>query len=110
MTLKEQIKKVKDLNSNLSSLSDNFNRIDYAAARLENFEVVKSLYLTENSEITILIGKGQRAADHPLITTDNQREVLDIVNLCEAIYTCRVEEALWAIEKNKTKIIEILQQ
>lgn len=108
--LKEEIQKVKDLNLRLSSLSDNFNEIDLIVREMEDFENVKSLYLNDTSEITILISDGRHTPNQPLISTGINRDVLDVVNLCEAVYTRRVEEVLWRVENNKTKIIEILQK
>lgn len=108
--LKEEIQKVKNLNLSLSSLYDSFNQVDLIVKDIEDFEIIKSLYLNEASEIKILIGNGQHAADHILILTDIDRDVLDVVNLCEAIYARRAEEALWRVKNNKEKIIEILQK
>lgn len=110
--MKELNKKTQEAQSlcqRVSSLHNCFKSLDKDVETLERYRRDISINLTEYSEIAILIGS-KRPADHPILITDKERDVRDIINLCEAIYTRRVEESLWGIKSNKDNLIKMLQE
>lgn len=109
MDLKEKVEESKKMIQTFSAFTYLFNRIDLDITILEDFEREKSIYLNENTVISVLIGKGNGNATHTLISTDDQREVLDILNFLENIFIKRTEETLWDFEDKKEKLMEFLK-